>query len=262
MKQICADLRAESDDIESFLVGLDAEGWMTPTPALGWNVRDQVSHLAHFDEKAILAVNDPESFAAELAVIMQATDPNAFVEDQIETTRHISGAKTFERWRQARTTLIDTYRLLDRKTRVLWYGPPMSAMSKITARLMETWAHGQDIVDALGCDRPVTSRIRHVCHIGVRARAFAYTVNASPAPEDDIHVVLEGPSGEVWEWGDADCGQRVEGPAIDFALLATQRRHRADTSLIAVGSDADRWLDIVQAFAGGPGGGREPGQFD
>ena len=31
-----------------------------------------------------------------------------------------------------------------------WYGPSMSARSFVTARLMETWAHGMDVADALG----------------------------------------------------------------------------------------------------------------
>jgi hypothetical protein len=47
-------------------------------------------------------------------------------------------------------------------------------------------------------------------------------------------------------------------PAYDFCLLVTQRRHRDDPDLVATGPDADRWLDIAQAFAGPPGNGREP----
>jgi hypothetical protein len=53
----------------------------------------------------------------------------------------------------------------------------------------------------------------------------------------------------------------VTGPAEDFCLLATQRRHRADLGVLAEGAQAQEWLDIIQAFAGPPGAGRQPGQF-
>ncbi|HNQ99825.1 MAG TPA: hypothetical protein PKN52_07470, partial [Trueperaceae bacterium] len=52
--------------------------------------------------------------------------------------------------------------------------------------------------------------------------------------------------------------QSVTGPARDFCLLVTHRRHRDDLDLVATGADADRWLDIAQAFAGPPGSGRTP----
>ncbi|MBN9621113.1 MAG: maleylpyruvate isomerase family mycothiol-dependent enzyme [Actinobacteria bacterium] len=130
-----------------------------------------------------------------------------------------------------------------------------------TARLMETWAHGQDVADALGAPRPATDRIRHVAHIGVRTRDFAYLLRDRPAPGEPFRVELVGPSGTVWTWGPEDASQRVSGPALDFALLVTQRRHRGDLALVAAGGDADAWLDIAQAFAGPPGGGREKGQF-
>ena len=143
-------------------------------------------------------------------------------------------------------------------TKLPWYGPPMSAASMATARLMETWAHGNDVADALGARREPTARLRHVAHIGVRTRDFAYLVRQEPPPTEPFRVELTGPDGEVWTWGPADAAQRVTGPALDFCLLATQRVHRADTALVATGPDADQWLDIAQAFAGPPGDGREP----
>ena len=124
---------------------------------------------------------------------------------------------------------------------------------------METWAHGHDIADALGVRREPTARIRHVAHIGVRTRDFAYLVRELAPPAEPFRVELTGPDGEVWTWGPADAAQRVTGPALDFCLLATQRVNRADTALVATGADADAWLDIAQAFAGPPGDGREAG---
>jgi uncharacterized protein (TIGR03084 family) len=130
-----------------------------------------------------------------------------------------------------------------------------------TARLMETWAHGQDIADALGLLRLPTARLRHIAHLGVRTRDFAYAVRDIAPPSEPFYVQLTGPDGSKWEWGPAEATQRVTGPALDFCLLVTQRRHRADLSVRADGADADQWLDIAQAFAGAPGPGREPGQF-
>jgi uncharacterized protein (TIGR03084 family) len=258
---MCADLRAETDDLRALLVGLTDEDWRTPTPAEGWSIKDTVSHLAYFDRQATLALEDPDAFAAHIAVIAGIDDPTTFVDEQVGQTRHISGPEILAWWDDERAALLDACICADPRARVPWYGPPMSARSKVTARLMETWAHGQDVVDALGCERVATDRIRHVCHIAVRARPFAFIANNLPVPDADVQVVLTGPSGDVWGWGDPDSGERIEGPAVDFALLACRRRHRSDLSLHATGRVADRWLDIAQAYAGPPGPGRRPRQF-
>ena len=139
-------------------------------------------------------------------------------------------------------------------TKVPWYGPPMSPASFATARLMEYWAHGQDVVDALGVVRVPTGRLRHVCHLGFRTRAFAYANRGRTAPDVPVQVVLTAPDGGRWTYGEGE--QRITGTAEDFALLVTQRRHRDDTGLVAEGDAADGWLDVAQAFAGPPGPGR------
>jgi uncharacterized protein (TIGR03084 family) len=123
---------------------------------------------------------------------------------------------------------------------------------------METWAHGQDVADAVGVVRPPTDRLRHVVRIGVRARDFAFGVHGLTPPSEEFRVELRAPSGELWTYGPEAAPQRVTGPALDFCLLVTQRAHRTDLAVEAVGPDADRWLDIAQAFAGPPGAGRPP----
>jgi len=143
---------------------------------------------------------------------------------------------------------------------VPWYGPSMAARSFITARLMETWAHGQDVVDAVGGDRPPTARLKHVAHIGARARPFSYAINQRELPPVDVYVGLTAPDGSLWEWGASDV-DRVTGPALDFCLAVTQRRHLADTALAVEGPAATEWMSFAQAFAGAAGEGRQPGQF-
>jgi uncharacterized protein (TIGR03084 family) len=129
---------------------------------------------------------------------------------------------------------------------------------------METLAHTQDIADALGVAREPTARLRHVAHIGVGARAYSYAVNHRPLPADPIRVELvpppgAGPEGALWTWGPPDAKDRVAGPALDFCLLVTQRRHRDDLTLVIDGPAATEWMSIAQAFAGAAGTGRPPG---
>lgn len=152
--------------------------------------------------------------------------------------------------------MLDAFAAVDPGTKLPWYGPPMSPASFATARLMEYWAHGQDVVDALELERPGTDRLRHICHLGVRTRAFAYVNRGRPVPTAPIAVRLTSPAGETWTYGDAEATETVTGPALDFCLLVTQRRHRDDTALVATGASAQEWLSVAQCFAGPPGPGR------
>ena len=59
------DLLAESAALREVLAGLAEADWILATPAAGWTVTDQVTHLAYFDDVARLSVTEPERFAAE-----------------------------------------------------------------------------------------------------------------------------------------------------------------------------------------------------
>jgi uncharacterized protein (TIGR03084 family) len=179
----------------------------------------------------------------------------------LERARTMTGPQVLAWWRTARAALIEAYRPLDPATRITWYGPTMSARTFVTARLMEAWAHGQDVVDTLGLSRPATARLHHVAHLGVIARGWSYTTRGLTPPTGDVRVELVGPNGEAWTWGDAEAADRVRGSALDFCLVATRRRHVADTALVAEGPIATEWLPMAQAFAGPPGPGRAPGAF-
>lgn len=256
---LCDDLAAEHAALDEVVAPLDAAGWATPTPAEGWDVRDSIAHLAFFDDAATLAATDADAFQREL-LRGEGADVIATVVDR---GRSLSPAEVLAWWRSARSAFLDTYRVLDPSTRVPWFGPPMSAASKVTARLMETWAHGQDVVDALGADRTATGRLRHVAHIAVGARPFSYAAHGLEPPSTPVRVELAPPSDddEPWTWGPPDAADVVHGPALDCCLVLTQRRHVDDTSLVATGPLAEEWLRIGQAFAGPPGSGRRPGQF-
>ena len=175
--------------------------------------------------------------------------------------RALAPEELLDAWRSGRSRLAGAAVTLSDDDRVAWYGPSMGARSFLTARLMETWAHGQDIVDAVGGDRPPTDRLRHVAQLGVITRAWSYVNRRMEAPVDEVHVALEAPSGEVWTWGPGDVADSVRGPAEDFCLVVTQRRHVDDTGLEVNGEVARDWLVRAQAFAGPPTDGPGPGSF-
>ena len=251
-----ADLAAEMGDLDAVVVTLDDDGWLTPTPAEGWDVRDSIAHLAGSDSAAVLAVTDPWAFAARLPSV--AADPDRFIQDDIDRGRAMTPAQVLEWWLSGRIVMLDAFAGLDPAQRIPWFGPPMGPASFVTARLMETWAHGQDVVDALGVRREPTARLRHVADIGVRTRGFSYLLRGRTAPDVAVRVELTGPDGELWAWGPEDAADRVVAPAVDFCLLVTQRRHRDDVDVRATGDAAEEWLGIAQAFAGLPGPGRPP----
>lgn len=252
------DLREESEELDRLVAGLTPEQWGAPTPAPRWSAAHQVAHLAWTDEVAVLAATDTGAFAAHVAEAAAA--PDTFVD--VAADAGVAGQTPdalLAHWRASRERLQDALRAARPGTRVPWYGPPMSVTALATARLMETWAHGQDVADAIGAVRTPTARLRHVAWIGVRARDYAYAVRGLQPPREAVRVELTAPDGVTpWAYGPEGADQYVTGPALDFCLLVTRRAHRADLALHADGPDADRWLDIAQAFAGPPGPGRPP----
>jgi uncharacterized protein (TIGR03084 family) len=252
---LCADLAAESADLYELLSLLPEPGWARATPAPGWTVLDQVTHLAWFDDAAARSVAEPEAFRAEAEELLALGDVAGVLAPRL---RDRSGAEAFGWLQRARRGYLEVFAALDPAVRLPWYGPPMSPASSVTARLMETWAHGQDVADALGVVRRPTARLRHVAHLGVRTLGWSFTVHGRPAPAVLVRVELAGPDGAAWTWGEDDAADRVTGPAEDFCLLVTQRRHRRDTALSATGPVAAQWLELAQAYAGPPGPGRPP----
>lgn len=262
MAEICADLRAEHDALDEIVAGLDESDWVTDTPAEGWAVRDQMSHLNYFDDCALRAVSDSDAFREWVrAGALKEIRPDEGDAADVAVGRSVPGHQLLDRWREGRAAMLNAFAPLDPKSRIPWFGPDMSAASFATARLMETWAHGQDVADALGKQRQPTDRLRHICHIGVTAIPWSFTVHKVEVPTQPIRVEVKAPSGEMWTWGPPDASNVVRGSALDLALVVTQRRHPDDTDVEASGSIAETWISIAQAFAGPPGPGRKAGQF-
>jgi uncharacterized protein (TIGR03084 family) len=250
------DLAAESAVVDALLAPLTPADWARPTPAAGWTIADQVSHLAYFDDVTLVSITKPDRFRREAEAL--AADGDDYPDRVAAEHRHLTGEDLLAWFRAARPRLLDGYASCDPAARLPWFGPDMGVASSVTARIMETWAHGQDIADTVGAERVPTARLRHVAHIGIRARPYSYLVNGLPVPTEPIRVELTAPDGEIWTWGPAGAADRVAGPALDFCLAVTQRRHRADTALIITGPVASQWMSIAQAFAGPAGPGRLP----
>ena len=257
--EVLADLDAEGDDLDRLVSGIDSDQWRLATPAPGWTIAHQISHLASSDRLATLAATDAGAFQARrdemIADFDEAVgaDATEFAADPPERLLSI--------WREARSGLQAALARVPEGQRVPWVVAPVSPATLATTRLMELFGHGQDVADALGVPRPVTDRIVHVARLGVRTRDYAFLNRGLAPPSEEFRIELSSPGGEVWSWGPQDAAQGVSGPAADFCLLVTQRRHRDDLRLVVRGPDANRWLSFAQAYAGPPGPGRAAGQF-
>jgi len=258
LEELLDDLADEQRALDAVLARMEEVQWDLPTHAPGWSVRDQVSHLAHFDETAALAITDAEAFRADAA---RAREADGYARRYLDRGRAMIPSALLAWWRGASAALVEAGRGVDPKARLPWYGPAMSAASFLTARLMETWSHGLDVVDVVGIARPDTDRLRHAVFLGVRTRDFSY-VNRGQAPDPrPVRVELVAPSSVTWAYGEVNAHDRITGPARDFCRVVTQRRHVADTDLVVTGPAAEEWMRLAQAFAGAPGEGRRPGQF-
>lgn len=259
LEEVINDLEDEQRALDRLLEQMAPKEWDRPSHAPGWMARDQVAHLAFFDEAATRAIQDPAAFDAEAKRVL--SEGSQQEERYLAKGRAMSVEDLLAWWRQAGSSLIRAARTLDPKARLPWYGPPMSGLSFITARLMETWSHGLDIVDVVNGDRPDTDRLRHVAFLGVRTRPFSY-INRGLAPSTaPVRVLLTAPSGATWELGEPSDTDVISGSATEFCRVVTQRRHLADTKLDVRGPAAREWMEIAQAFAGPPGPGRQPGEF-
>ena len=258
MQTICSDLKAEHDELEGILANLDEDQWELRTPFLTWRIKDEIRHLAYFDDRAALAATDPQAFNRHLE---EAVQDFAAFEKYLETVGlEMTPNELMQWWRDKRKIMLDALARCAPRDRLPWYGPPMGALSFATARLMETWAHGQDIFDTLHIRRMPTDRLRHIAHLGVKTFGWTYMNRGLAVPETPVRVELTAPSGDQWSWGPEDAAEKISGPAEDFCLVVVQRRHVDDTRLSVTGETARDWMVKAQCFAGPPVNGPKAGE--
>jgi len=258
-QDILDDLVAEQRALDAIVAPLSPEQWALATPSPRWSVADQIGHLTFFDTTAALAIDDSAAFIAHRNDLISKFSSELAVDDAtLGKFRQLTAAEQLVSWRQHRDDLEAAGRGLADDTRVEWYGPSMGSKSFLTARLMEAWAHGQDICDTVGVARDATDRLRHIAQLGVITRGWTYVVRGLDVPDTEVRVELAAPSGDTWSWGPDAAPESITGPAEDFCLVVTQRRHVDDTGLAVLGDAARDWMTKAQAFAGGATDGPSP----
>jgi uncharacterized protein (TIGR03084 family) len=257
--EVLADLRAEQQTLDDIVAGLDADQWQLPTPSPGWSVADQIGHLTYFDRNAALAITDPAGFQDAMHALLGSGGGGTSADDMtLGPYRAMSPDELLAAWRSGREELAAAAATLDNDTRIAWYGPSMGSKSFLTARLMEAWAHGQDVVDAVGARREPTDRLRHIAQLGFITRGWTYINRGLEVPSTPVRVELTSPSGETWAFGPEDAAESIVGTAEDFCLVTTQRRHVDDTDLVVTGDSARDWMEKAQLFAGPASDGPAP----
>lgn len=247
------DLLAEQADLDAIVAALTPGQWELATPSPGWSIRDQIGHLAYFDRAAAAAIVDVELFRTMRDdLVGHLADPQDADAATLGKARAMAAIDLLEYWQAGRRELADAAATLTDDTRVEWYGPSMGSKSFLTARLMEAWAHGQDIADTLGVERTPTDRLRHIAQLGYITRGWTYANRGLEMPDGDVRVELTAPSSSRWVWGPDGADSTVVGTALDFCLVTSQRRNVADTDLTVTGHAACDWLEKAQLFAGPP----------
>ena len=251
--QQAEDFRAESAALAAVLDPLGESDFARATQFKGWTVDDVIGHLHMFNVAALKSLEGDAAFDAFFAPIAEMLGQGkSLLETQIPWLNGRGGRALLAEWRDTCDTLADAYARSDPKARLKWAGPSMSALSSVTARQMETWAHGQEIFDLLGLERAEADRVRNIAHLGVATFGWTFANRGEAVPEPAPHVRLTGPSGAVWTWNAAQEGNAVEGSAVEFAQVVTQVRNIADTALVTHGKTARRWMATAQCFAGAP----------
>jgi uncharacterized protein (TIGR03084 family) len=256
---VYADLKTEGEILDKLVAGLDAAQWDLPTPAPRWTIKHQVAHLSSTARLAQISASDPDLFAKVTTGAEKNFD--GAVEALLTPYLELSPADLLARWRTERGDANKALSALPPAQMVPWVARQIPASALACAGLMELFAHGQDIHDTLGAPRKYTDRIGHLTWFGTRNRDFGYMVRGLTPPDVEFRYEFTGPSGIKWEFGPVNAENRITGPAVDFCMLVTRRRNRADLAIKATGAEADKWLDIAQAYRGSPGPGRQPGQF-
>jgi uncharacterized protein (TIGR03084 family) len=258
-RDVIADFSADAAEFEGLVAGLDETGWQLPTPAPRWTVAHQVAHLAFIFRLAGAAAAEPEVFNAMAA--QAAGNFEGAVNAALDAYLGDPPEVLLSRWRAERDTAIKALAAVPADQVVPWLVRPLPPAVLCCAGMMELFAHGQDIADATGVTRTRTDRLWHVAWFTTLTWDFGYQARGLTPPDVQFHYELTAPSGALWTFGPDDAEQWITGPAEDFCLLATRRRHRDDLALRAVGHDAEKWLDVAQAYRGPAGEGRRPGQF-
>jgi uncharacterized protein (TIGR03084 family) len=245
------DFLAESEALHALMADLPEADFERPTAFKGWTLNQVIRHLHVWNQGAVLSLTDEAGFDAFYA--KAGANLSGGLRDFEEAwLAGLSGPELLTIWWTFCRETADHFRAADPGLRVRWAGPSMSARSSITARLMETWAHGQEVYDELGVVRVNADRIRNIVVLGNNTYGWTFNVRGEAVPEPRPHLALTAPSGELWTFNEPAGDERIEGPAEAFCQVVTQVRNVADTDLRVSGANATAWMERAQCFAGPP----------
>lgn len=250
--QQAEDFLAESEALHALVAPLSDSQLNESTAFKGWTLNDVIGHLHVWNHAAELSLRDGEAFQSWFAGVAEHVAGGSLRQVETDWLQGLAGAQLISEWHEGCIRTAGAFAQADPSLRVKWAGPGMSARSSITARLMETWAHGQEIYDQLGVERENADRIRNIVVLGYNTYAWTFRVRELPVPEPQPALVLLAPSGEVWRFGEAESGEQIAGSAAEFCQVVTQVRNVADTALEITGSNARAWMHNAQCFAGPP----------
>jgi uncharacterized protein (TIGR03084 family) len=246
------DFRDESAALYELLSPLNSEALGTESQFKQWTFNDILGHLHLWNHAADLSLTDEAAFQAFIGEVFHYVASGSLRAFEQQWLDGLQGRELLEQWHGFVLRMAEHFGAADPQARVKWAGPDMSVRSSITARLMETWAHGLAIYDALGVERVDTDRIRNIAVLGVNTFGWTFRNRKQETPGEMPYVRLTAPSGETWEWGEPGETGRIEGSATEFCQVVTQTRNVADTALQVSGATATAWMCIAQCFAGPP----------
>lgn len=248
LANIVADLRAEGDELYTFLLTLDDADWSRATTFKSWTVNDVVAHLYFGDYLGVTSHKDGQAFKSFMAEVQGSG--LALAKFTRQWLNNLSGPAMLERWRGLFVEMCELFAASDPQLRLTWAGPDMGIQMFATARLMETWAHSWAIYDLLGVQREHHDRIKHIATIGVKTYGWTFANRKLTPPGPPPYISLQAPSGQVWEWNTPQDNNQICGDAVEFCQVVTQVRNIADTKLSLSGEPASQWMTIAQCFAG------------
>ncbi|KCZ46200.1 TIGR03084 family metal-binding protein [Hyphomonas pacifica] len=257
--QQALDFLAETRALGDLIAPLEDADYLQETGFKAWTIDMVIRHLHFWNKAALFSLKDEAAFHTLVSDLMDALKAGSLTEKESEHFGGLSGTALRADWLQLAQETAGAFAEADPSQRLAWVGPSMSARSSITARLMETWAHGQEVYDQLGIIRQNEDRIRNIVVLGVNTYGWTFLNRKEDIPQPMPHLVLTAPSGEIWTYGDESAAERIEGAAEAFCQVVTQTRNIQDTALNVHGGNAKAWMEKAQCFAGPPQDPPAPG---
>jgi len=252
MMQQAIDFREESEALFRLVDPLKEAELESRTQFKGWTINDVVGHLHIWNWAADLSLKDGDGFQAFFKDFVEVVLSEGMRTAEEKWLDGLKNRELLDTWRRFYLETSERFAAADPRARVPWAGPDMSVRSSITARFMETWAHGQEVYDQMGVVRSNTDRIKNIVVLGVNAYNWSFSVHSMEVPGPMPFLRLTAPSGELWEWGDVSKENLIQGSAEEFCQVITQVRNIGDTCLEVAGNTATQWMASAQCFAGPP----------